>query len=344
MRQPIHRILVIRWGALGDLVITSAVFEDLARAFPQAEIHLNTEPPWDRMFADDPRFAKVIAIRIRGERRLPGTWRWLAAMRSGKYDLIIDLQSNDRSRLLLALFVLSGASVPYRAATRRHFPYNIVPPPIPRHAHALEYFRAPLRALGVPVATEKPALYVAARHEERAALLMQAEGLEPGGFAILMPGSNARGLLKRWGAARYAGLARLLHAAGMPRIALVGGAAEAEECAAIERHGGGGIVNLCGRTEILEIVPLSRQARFIVANDTGTAHLASATATPMVVICGPTDPRRVKPLGNNVVAIKADVECCQQKTCSHHACMAMITPAMVFARLMELDQACRQAK
>jgi len=72
-----------------------------------------------------------------------------------------------------------------------------------------------------------------------------------------------------------------------------------------------------------------------VANDTGTAHLASATGRPMVVICGPTDPRRVKPLGDNVDAFQAELPCinCYRKHCAHHSCMRVITPAMVEAKV-----------
>ena len=98
-------------------------------------------------------------------------------------------------------------------------------------------------------------------------------------------------------------------------------------------------MNLCGRTEVLDIVPLCEGARAIVANDTGTAHVASCTERPMVVICGPTDPRKVKPVGDNVVALQASLPCinCYGKTCDHHhACMESITPEQVFETLRPL--------
>ena len=43
----IRKILVIRWSAMGDVAIASTGFEDLRAAFPNAELHLNTLPPWD---------------------------------------------------------------------------------------------------------------------------------------------------------------------------------------------------------------------------------------------------------------------------------------------------------
>jgi heptosyltransferase-2 len=161
--------------------------------------------------------------------------------------------------------------------------------------------------------------------------LLERHGLTPDRYGIFLPGCNANGHLKRWGAARYAALAQRLHQEGLDRIVLIGGPDEMDECRRIAQACGSWLVNLCGQTAILDIPPLCEPARFIVANDTGTAHLAAATATPMLVLCGPTDPRRVKPLGDHVTTLQADLPCinCYRKTCSHHSCMAMLTPPLV---------------
>jgi len=79
-------------------------------------------------------------------------------------------------------------------------------------------------------------------------------------------------------------------------------------------------------------------ARVVVANDTGTAHVVAATGRPMLVLCGPTDPRRVKPLGAAVATMQADLPCvnCYRKTCVHHACMRLLTPGRVAERVAGL--------
>ena len=73
-------------------------------------------------------------------------------------------------------------------------------------------------------------------------------------------------------------------------------------------------------------------------NDTGTAHVVAATARAMLVLCGPTDPRRVKPLGAGVATMQADLPCinCYRKHCVHHACMRALTPGHVAARVLAL--------
>lgn len=330
-RDDIRRILVIKWSAMGDLVIASTLFEDIARAFPGREIHLNTLPQWAGLFRADTRFDRIIDIDVRHPKRsMANSLRWLRETRAGRYDLVIDLQTTDRSALLLTLLQLTRGRIAYRIGNNRRIPYNIYPTgELP--SHALERSRIALRAAGIATPTPRPILHIPTQNLENTARLMREHALEPRGYALLMPGCQAAGYLKRWGAGHYAGLARLLHAEGLDKVVLIGGSDELEDCRQIAEACGPWAVNLCGRTEILDIVPLAENARYIVANDTGTAHVASASDTPMVVVCGPTDPRRVKPLGDNVLALQANLPCinCYQKHCSHHSCMGVITEAMV---------------
>jgi len=328
----IRRILIIKWSAMGDVIIATALFEDIARAFPDREIHLNTLPIWQSLFGQDPRFTQVFAVELRDHRhRIRQALEWLRQMRAQHYDLVIDLQCNDRSRLLLGLLGLTGHRIPYRLGNRRHFPYNIAPAEPPKPAHTITRGRAALQAGGIPATTPRPVLHIPDHHRARARELLERHGLTPDRYGIFLPGCNANGHLKRWGAARYAALAQRLHQEGLDRIVLIGGPDEMDECRHIAQDCGSWLVNLCGQTAILDIPPLCEPARFIVANDTGTAHLAAATATPMLVLCGPTDPRRVKPLGDHVTTLQADLPCinCYRKTCSHHSCMAMLTPPLV---------------
>ena len=71
----IHRILIIKWSALGDVVIATALMEDVRRAFPDAAIDLNTLPNCLALFKDDPRFREVFAIDVRDRsQRCRNTW------------------------------------------------------------------------------------------------------------------------------------------------------------------------------------------------------------------------------------------------------------------------------
>ncbi len=335
----IRRILVMRWSAMGDVALASCAFQDIFEAFPQAEIHLNTLAPWDRLFAADPRFKKIISFDLRRRLRgVPGMLQWVKEVGRGGYDVVFDLQSNDRARLLMLLLWLSGRAPRYRVGNHRRFPYNVAPPPPPQPVHALDHIRATLKAAGVATMSKTPVLHAPDRNLERVQSLLRRSGLKRGGYGMFLPGCQAAGYLKRWGARRFIALGLALKDRGVERVLLVGAEEDAGECAEIEQALDGLAVNLCGATELLDILPLAKGARFVVANDTGTAHVASAAGRPMVVICGPTDPRRVKPAGEKVVALQSDIYCinCYRKHCSHHSCMMLVTPEQVLGRLSAL--------
>lgn len=329
-----RRILIIKWSALGDVVIASAIMEDIARAFPCAEIHLNTLPNSLSLFAHDPRFADVFAIDVRRKgARWRNTLAWLSRVRAGRYDLLVDLQNSDHSRLLLALLALLPGAPRRRFGNRAGFPYTAKPAAIPANAHVFDKMHAILAALGVPARTDLPVLHPAVESAERVARLRREHGLEDGGYLVLLPGSQAAGWLKRWGIEHFAELARLAHAQGVAKVVVIGGPDEVEDCAEIARAGPF-MVNLNGKLQLLEIAPVCAGAAAIIGNDTGTAHFAAGADRPMLVICGPTDPRRVKPISAKAVAVQAELPCvnCYAKVCrnaEHHACMQAISAPWV---------------
>ena len=332
----IRRILIIKWSAMGDVVMASAAFDDVVRAFPGRAIDLNVLPPWHRLFEGDPRFRRVLAHDLRGRQRgVRGLLSWVREVRAARYDLVVDLQSSDHTRVLLALLVLSGGAPRHRIGTHRRFPWNLYPGVVSEPANTAEYARAALAAGGIPSLAGRPMLHVSEEVREEVRSLLGHHELLDTPFAVLLPGSQAAGFLKRWGARNYAALARRLAERGIARVVIVGGPDERDECAAIAEQAGDIALDLCGQTGIGHIVPLCEAATLIVANDTGTAHVAAAAGKPLLVICGPTDPRRVRPLGDTVHTLQADLACinCYRKTCPHHACMRLIRPERVLVEL-----------
>lgn len=197
-----------------------------------------------------------------------------------------------------------------------------------------------MQAIGIPTRTLHPVLYPAPDRAPFIEQLRREHGLNENDYVVLLPGAAAAHLLKRWGTQRFSELAQRLHQQGMEKVVLIGGADEVDVCAEIAALGEW-VVNLNGRLQLLDIAPLCAGAAAIVGNDTGTAHFASIADRPLLVLCGPTDPRRVKPIGPRVVAIQAVLPCisCYAKTCSNpdtHACMKMITPEWLSAQLPNL--------
>jgi len=335
-RDPaIKRILIIKWGGMGDIVISTAIMQDIYLAFPQSEIHLNTMPAWQSLFADDPRFSKVWCVNLQQK---PGRWhayrQWLAEVVTRQYDLIIDLQTNDKSRGLITMLRLMGKAPALLLGNHPRFPYTIKQPQSLPQAHSFQIMQQSLLCAGIALRTDAPKLHIAPSSMASAEQRLAQHGLQSKSFVVFLCGSHASGRTKRWGVQYYAALVAHYLQRG-ERVVLLGGRDEADECLAIARQHPQQVVNLCGQTSLLEVPVICAHATAIVANDTGTAHLAAATQTPMTVICGPTNPRRVKPPGQRVLAVQLDLPCknCYAKQCSHHSCMQQLSPQRLLSSL-----------
>lgn len=334
LAERVRRILIIKWSAMGDVVGATTFIDDIRAAYPSAEIHLNTLQPWDCLFEGDPRFAKVFIIDVRGKKgRFAAGMRWIRQVWSGRYDLIFDLQSTDRSRIMLGLVRLLSPRLKAIVGHNPGFPYTHAPQ---RPAEPFPGWHSDLalRVVGVPRIAKHGHLHVSRQSRDKIAGLMAQYGLVTGRYVLLLPGSQKAGWLKRWGVERYAELARLLREAGLEKVAIIGGPDEVEDCAAIAERGGDGVINLNGQTSISEIVPLTEGASCIVGNDTGAAHVAACAGKPLLVICGATDPRRVRPIGPHVQALQWTGPCinCYRKTCNYQpelACMEAVTVEVV---------------
>lgn len=344
-RGDVRRILIIKWSALGDVVSATTFMQDVCDAFPAAEIHLSTLPPFAKLFEGDPRFAKVIAINLRdrqhGFRR---ALEWIGEVRRNRYDLVVDIQSTDRSRILLGILKYGLGAIRWVIGNRPGLPYDYAPPADLPHIYPGWIVDAAFAAAGIPRKTPRAHLCLPDAVRRRVADLRAEHGLAAGRYAMFLPGCQKAGHLKRWGAERYAALGRLVVDAGwVDRVAVVGGPDEVEDCARVADALGEAGVNLNGRTAIQDVVALAEGAGFIVANDTGTGHLASCAARPMVVVCGPTIPSRVRPIGPDIVALQSGGTClnCYLKECNHqpyHACMAEVPPEAVREAVAALRQ------
>ncbi|MFD1930483.1 glycosyltransferase family 9 protein [Nonomuraea mangrovi] len=92
---------------------------------------------------------------------------------------------------------------------------------------------------------------------------------------------------RRWPPARFAAVVATLRAGGQ-EVAVTGSAAERGLAERVAGRTGARV--LAGRTDVLELAALVRDARMVVCGDTGIAHLATAYRTPSVLLFGPVSP------------------------------------------------------
>ena len=290
--MPPRRILVIKLGALGNVVLSFGPFAAIRRHHAGAHITLLTTAPYADWLATSPWFDQVWTDTR------PEWWQvhaWLALRRkliAGRFDRVYDLQTSARSCRYFDLMlpgprpdwsgVAFGCSLPDRDPNRDRL-------------HDVDRQFGQLRAAGIE-RNEPPDLAWTERDIARFAL--------PQEIALLVPGSSAHRLAKRWPAGRYAALAAALAARGVTPV-VVGSAAEQPLAQEIKRAAPAAI-DLTGRTSLADIGGLARAARLAVGNDTGPMHLIAAACRSVVLFSSDSDPALCAPRGPHVGVLRRD--------------------------------------
>ncbi|MEM8765874.1 MAG: lipopolysaccharide heptosyltransferase II [Pseudomonadota bacterium] len=324
------KILIVAPAWVGDMVMAQPLIALLVSR--GAELSVVAPPATAPLGERLPGVSAVYPLEVgHGELGLGRRWRLARQLRRGAFDQAIVLPNSLKSALL-PLF----AGVPRRTGWLGESRYGL----LNDHRH-LDPDRYPLMvqrflALGLPPGAEPvevraPVLKVDA---ERAATLMASLGLAAGNVTALCPGAEF-GPAKRWPAEHYAAVAR--HELDQGRgVWLMGSPGDAEACAAIAALAPG-VMNLAGRTRLLDAVDLLAQAERVVCNDSGLMHVACALKRPVVAVFGSTSPGFTPPLNDQAQVLKLDLECspCFARECplGHLNCLKTLEPERVIEAL-----------
>jgi len=309
-------ILVVRFGALGDVVLATPLLRAIHAAYPAARVTVVTKAAWAPLLTGHPCVAHVEALA-------PGEFlRVLAArLRATAWDYRLDLHGSLRSRALRQL--VGGTWQGWRKPRVRRalrvwagVRAGRAVPPV-----AEQYFAA-ARVLGIGLDAGPPEIHPTPTDEARADELAL-----PSRFVALAPG--AAHATKRWPLTHWDQLAAVLAHRGIPTVA-VGG--PDDPCPAAARMDARGI-GLGPTAAVL------RRAALAVANDSGLMHLATAVGTSVVALFGPTVPDLgYGPHRSDAVVLARALPC---RPCSvyggahcplrHHRCMIDLMPETVAA-------------
>ncbi len=274
-----QRILVIRFGALGDLCLLGWTLARLAAAPDRAERRVTLVTK--QRLAD-------LAVHLHGVDEVvplpePGGWpellRLAGTLRGRRFARVLDAHAVLRSRLLLALLGRRPQATVRKdtvARLRLLRGGRDVDPALRRHMR--DRFDGVLRDAGLPAGEAAPPLArVAAPGADAPAIL----GLAPG----------AQWDPKRWPPAHWAALVRRFRAASSSPLRVFLGPRErawfagSELAAALDAAAP---VEYVQDRPLPEVASLLAGCRLVVCNDSGLMHLAEATGTPVVAFMGPT--------------------------------------------------------
>ncbi len=277
-------ILIIKLGALGDIIISTSIIEKIINHHSKDTIYLLTTPNFKDLFNNFKK-VNVVSFDRWGLKNFINTVAWV---RKKKFNRIYDLQSNDRTSLYCAL---SNAN--YCAGNHPRFPYSFHPEEKYRgQCHSFERLNQIIVSAGISPAKPMPSLPASADVVSKIDKWIKKHSLEAGNFIIIHAGSSKKHLSKRW--PYFSDLAATL--SKNIKIVWIGGNDDVELNQHLSEFNG---INATNEFDVLCLAELGRKAKFAITNDSAPMHILSCSAIPIYTLFGPTNPKRTHALGQN---------------------------------------------
>jgi heptosyltransferase-1 len=322
------RILIIRLGAIGDVVHTLPSLAALRRRYPRAYLAWAVERGGaTEVLRGSPFLDELIVLDMRAWRRgmLDSEMRTAMAearRKLSKFDLAIDFQG-----------LLKSAFLPRLAGINRRigFDFGALREPaagllltervqVDDTIHIIEKNLELVRHLGCRSDDPYGFPIVVDPADEEFAQRLTEQVSQP--FALLNPGGGWA--TKLWQPEKFGHLAdRLRQKYGFHSFITYGPGEEklAEAAAQGSRFRAAHQI----ASSLKEFFALAQRAELFVGGDTGPMHLAAAAGTPVVALFGPSSARRNGPFDpNDIIVERDDLECrvdCYRRKCDHCSCL-----------------------
>jgi len=280
-----NNILIIKIGALGDVVMATSLVKQIQDFHSNDKVSLLTSIPFLALFENWEKLS-VKAFPRKGIKASLDTIRWI---RKQKFSRLYDLQSNDRTRVWCAV---SGVSE--RVGNHLYFPYSIHPDDdYTGQCHIYDRMLDVLACAGIQPHKLPP--YMPASNEEinKVNHWINENNISNSPFVILHGGSSANHKSKRW--PYYEQLAQYLDKNGYTVI-WIGASEDIELNNKLSKNIG---INATNKFTISELTELGRHAKFAMTNDSGPMHILSGSGIAVYAFFGPTDWRRNHAIGQD---------------------------------------------
>lgn len=273
------KILIFNPSYMGDSILTTPLIKAVKKKLPDCSITFCVRPENAPLFEGLGFIDEVITFDKRGaESGMKGLWAFVKKIRAMEFDMAISPHMSFRSSIIMFLskiperagFVESAFSAAYTMSCAKdltyheverylllfecvfgHFPGEIITPEVYRDKALAEKFRAEFG--------ERPV------------------GINPGSMWET----------KKWPAENFAAVADMLKDRGYTPV-IIGAEMDRPDVNRLIASAKYEHINMCGKTSLRELPALISSFKYLVTNDSGPMHVATATGVPCVAIFGPT--------------------------------------------------------
>ncbi len=333
------RIVIIKLGALGDVVRTVSLLPSLKAAWPQSHITWISKPNGVRILRNHPQIDRLFVFDAEG----------VSALENQSFDLVISLDKEPGP---------TGLCNAIQCEDKRGIRMSAWGTPEPTDERCEPYFRLGLdddlkfhhnrktypelihEALGIEYVREPYLLYPGPEDRRKAEEIFSPLGSSESPIVGLNTGAGRVFAHKAPRPSHWVEIAKILMQRGC-RIALLGGPDEAETNRLLAEQLGPEVLQTGSDNTELEFTAIVGQCDVVVAGDTLAMHCAISQKVPVVALFGPTCEQEIDLFerGRKIVTTHPCSPCYRRSCDENPSCMDVLDSEEICSSVWDLLEA-----
>lgn len=276
-----RKVLFIRLEHIGDMVMSTPVFETWKINYPNCEVHVLCKTITAPIIENNPNVDKIITYDTswmikREEDKKKSFSGVLKILRKEKYDIVFEMHGDPRNNFLAT--IIGGYSVGYGCRGGGFLLNKTTSYDTSKHniLQNLEIIKPYCTRIN-----KETTFYTDNKSIQNCSRLMNKYALKKNKFIIINPlsGRIEKNLTTQE-------VQKFINKYKRYTIVLTGTKSDHKNNKIFEKQN---VINMCGETDLLTLTELVKNAKLVIAPDTGIIHIAKAVGTDFECIYKTTD-------------------------------------------------------
>ncbi|MCP5003239.1 MAG: glycosyltransferase family 9 protein [Planctomycetes bacterium] len=332
----IRKVLIIRLDRVGDMVVTTPIFQAIKEARPHIHISVLVNPVNKNIIINNPFIDDIMLYDSGGsQKNLVSKFIFFQQLRRMKFDIVIDpCLDYELKTAIITRFIGNRYRLGFNFAGKEFF-YNLRQR-LPTFSYSLvnKYMTDSILDLTGFLGIRKkesqrkhpgPQIYLTREEKKRAEEILQRRGINLKNVVVgIHPGGHYES--QRWAVERFAKVSDYLISSQSANVILFG-SRDDEFLISRFKKCSLRMPTILPDLTLRDFMATLRLCTLFLCNNSGPLHIATAFNIPTVSTMGPTEPSLWWPYGNNHLVLRKNLECspCNRGSCKSHECMKLIT-------------------
>lgn len=327
------KILIIKTGALGDLIISSCFFQTIKKNYPESKIYLLTQEIYKEVVEYCPIFETIFYL----PKNRFGFLRFIKLvlrLNREKFDVIFDIQGNLKTNFYSFLIKSKKKYGFYRLKVGKLF-FNGSIRKTEIRKNPVDGLLSVLKFIEIKEYVRKLRIWIPEERRKKFEEFIKENKLDKNKkWIAIHPFASPEWLTKRWMPENFAFLSDKLIEEGYEVIFI--GYEKGNYINEITSKMRNRPLNLVNKTDIHTLSLLLERCLVLITGDSGPLHIGVASGTKVIGIFGPSDPELHCPPGAYYIYKKVDCSSCYKKICNDMKCMKEIKVEEVYEKIKEI--------